>query len=74
MLERGCIEKRDDRRQRIRRKKIGLSRGVSIHFQFQFRDLFNKRAVRAIRVTRRTMLTAQPWTEPRVSGVKMRRV
>lgn len=74
MLERRCIEKRDDRRQRIRRQKIGLSRGVSIHFQFQLRHLFNKRAVRAIRVTRWMMLTAQPWTEPRASGVKMRRM
>ena len=68
-----CMEKIADRIDRIIRIRIGLSRGVLIHFHSHLRHLSTKNAVRAIKVTRWMMPTAQPWTEPRARGVKMSR-
>jgi hypothetical protein len=60
-----------DRINRINRIKIGLSKGVFIHFQSQVRFLLSRKAVRAIRVTRWIMHMAQPWTDALASGVKI---
>ena len=65
------MEKIVDRIDRIIRIRIGLSKGVFIHFQFQVMLFSNKRAVRAIRVTRWIMHMAQPWTDALASGVKI---
>jgi hypothetical protein len=59
-----------DRINRINRIKIGLSKGVFIHFQSKAQVLSSKKAVRAMRVTMWMMVMAQPWTEPRARGVK----
>jgi uncharacterized protein YbgA (DUF1722 family) len=53
------------------RARIGLSKGVLIHFHSQLRLFSMKKAVRDIRVIRWMVATAQPWTEPRARGVKM---
>ncbi len=71
MLVRGCKEKTVDSKQSKSRARIGLSKGVLIHFQSQVRLLLSKKALRAVRVTMWMMVMAQPWTEPRARGVKM---
>jgi len=62
-----------DRITRINRKTIGLSKGVLIHSQFQVRLFSNKKAVRAVSVTRWMVVMAQPWTDALARGVKIRR-
>ena len=68
-----CTENTVDRINRIIRIKIGLSKGVLIHPQFQERLFSTKNVVRAIKVTRWMVLIAQPCTEPLARGVKMSR-
>jgi len=68
-----CTEKIVDRVDRITRIRIGISKGVLIHFQFPERFFSNKNAVRAIKVTRCMVLIAQPWTEALARGVKISR-
>jgi hypothetical protein len=68
-----CTEKREDRRQKIRRQRIGMSMGVLIHSQLHARLFSSNKAVRANRVTKWMTLMAQPWTEAIAKGVKMRR-
>jgi len=73
VLVRGCKEKIVDSKQSRRRQRIGLSRGVLIHFQVQVQFISSKKAVRAMMVTRWMMHMAQPWTDARARGVKMSR-
>ena len=60
MLVNICIEKAVDRADNIIRIKMGLSKGVLIHFQFPVTLFSIKNAVRAIKVTRWMLVTAQP--------------
>jgi hypothetical protein len=62
-----------DRIDRIKRIRMGLSKGVVIHFQFQSRLFSRKKAVKAKRVTPWMTHMAHPWTAPIASGVKMSR-
>ena len=73
MLVYVCTEKTEDRRQRTRRQRIGMSSGVFFHSQFHARLFSSKKAVRANKVTKWMTLMAQPWTEASARGVKMSR-
>jgi hypothetical protein len=70
-LEWGCTEKKEERKESISKSPIGISSGVLIHSHSHLRTLLSRKAVTAMRVTRWIMLTAQPWTDPLASGVKM---
>ncbi len=74
MLVRGCKEKTVDSKQSKSRARIGLSKGVLIHFQFQFQFISSKKEVRAIMVTMWITHMAQPWTEARARGVNTKRL
>ena len=68
-----CMEKIVDRINRINRIKIGLSKGVLIHFQFHVHAFSSKKVVRAMSVIRWMVAISQPWTDARARGVKMSR-
>ncbi len=72
-LERGCTEKKEERKESMSTSAMGISSGVLIHSHSHLRVLLSKNAVKAIRVTRWITPTAQPWTDPRARGVKMSR-
>ena len=52
---------------------MGLSKGVLIHFHSHLQVFSNKKAARAMSVTMWITVMAQPWTDARARGVKMRR-
>jgi hypothetical protein len=66
-------EKAVDSRQRSSRQRKGLSKGVLIHFQLPVRLFSTKNAVRAIKVSRWMVVTAQSWTDALARGVKISR-
>jgi len=73
MLVGGCKEKIEDRKERRIRQIKGISRGVLIHFQAPVQVFSSKKTVRTMRVTMWMMVMAQPWTDARARGVKIRR-